>query len=254
MAKQHSFITFTGKLGHLIGYCRNGKYFLRSMPEIVRQTAATRKAARRFGAASKKGALIRTALVTELDIRCDSGYINRLTRTLIPAAGNRKKLSEGFRFNQDTGIDQFFAVAPVFSANRILEIPGQTLPRMKGITTLEVKVIGSRIDLITHTVVDTQAVTILLDLREPFTGVAIPMDVPGTGTLIVTLQVRCIQDSCPSSDKRYQAADIIAVLDPETQPVIHQPAYVRRTMFRPQREAVSRAVYAYMPVPVILRE
>jgi hypothetical protein len=30
MAKQMSVIPFTGKLGQLIGYKRNGKYFLRS--------------------------------------------------------------------------------------------------------------------------------------------------------------------------------------------------------------------------------
>jgi hypothetical protein len=60
MAKQLSFITFTGKLGNLIGYERGGKYFLCSMPETVRQTAATRRAAQRFGLASSKAALTKS--------------------------------------------------------------------------------------------------------------------------------------------------------------------------------------------------
>ena len=75
MATQNSIIPFTGKLGNLIGYERNGKYFLRSMPEIVRQTAATRRAARRFGLASCKAALIRNAFYDDLDIRYDSSHI-----------------------------------------------------------------------------------------------------------------------------------------------------------------------------------
>ncbi len=85
MAKQISLITFTGKLGNLIGYERGGKYFLRSMPEIVRQTTATRRAAQRFGIASRKAALIRSAFYDELDIHCDSSHVNRLNRILIGA-------------------------------------------------------------------------------------------------------------------------------------------------------------------------
>jgi hypothetical protein len=254
MAKQNSLITFTGKLGNLIGYCRNGKYFLRSMPAIVRQTIATRKAAQRFGAASRKGALVRSALTPELDVRCDTSYVNRLTRALIPATGNRKRVIEGFRFNQDTGIDRFFTVAPVFSDDCVLQIPGQTLPRLKGITALEVKVIASCIDFITQQVVDTQAVTVILDLQEPFTGATLPVEVSGSGTLIVALQVRCIQGGAPSSDRRYQAADIIAVFEPQIQPVVHQPAYPQGAMSMQRKKAVSDAVSAYIPVPVTLRE
>jgi hypothetical protein len=33
MAKQNSLIPFTGTLGNLIGYQRNGEFFLRSKPE-----------------------------------------------------------------------------------------------------------------------------------------------------------------------------------------------------------------------------
>ncbi|MGF6844776.1 hypothetical protein QFZ51_000011 [Chitinophaga sp. W3I9] len=40
MGKQVGIISFTGKLGNLIGYRRNGQYFVRTMPETVRQTAA----------------------------------------------------------------------------------------------------------------------------------------------------------------------------------------------------------------------
>ncbi len=253
MAKQNSLIPFTGKLGNLIGYCRNGKYFLRSMPDIVRQTTATRRSALRFGAASKRGALIRNAVCAELDVCCDNGYINRLTRALIPTAGNRKGSVEGFRFNLHTGIDRFFTVTPVVSANGILEIPGQTLPRLKGIDTVEIKVIASCIDFTNQQVIDTQVITATFDPQQPFTGMTLPMDVPGTGTLVVTLQVRCLEGGRPSGDRRYQAADIIAVIEPQIQPVVHQPAYSRREL-RQAKKTVYNATYGYVPVRVILRE
>lgn len=54
MGKQVSIIKFTGHVGNLIGYRRNGEYFSRSAPEKVRRTAATRRAARAFGVASRK--------------------------------------------------------------------------------------------------------------------------------------------------------------------------------------------------------
>jgi hypothetical protein len=133
MATQMSVIPFTGKLGNLIGYKRNGKYFLRSMPECVRQTAATRRASRRFGIASRKGAFIRNAFYSHLDIHCDGGHINRLNRVLIAAGDNHAAIT-GFRFNQHTGVDRFFAVAPRLLRNGILNIPAQTIARYKGIT------------------------------------------------------------------------------------------------------------------------
>lgn len=112
MATQNSPIPFTGKLGKLIGYRRNGKYYLRSMPEIVRQSAGIRRASQRFGIASKRGGLIRNAFYGELDICPDNAHGNRLTKLLIPSAGNNTKRLIGFRFNSCTGTDRFFTIAP----------------------------------------------------------------------------------------------------------------------------------------------
>jgi hypothetical protein len=41
MAKQTGLFQFTGKLDNVIGYRRNGNYFVRSMPVTVKQTTAT---------------------------------------------------------------------------------------------------------------------------------------------------------------------------------------------------------------------
>ena len=83
MAKQTGPFFFTGKLDTVIGYERNGVHFLRSMPARVKQTTATRQAARNFGIASRKGRLIRKAFAPHLDLRCDGAFVNRLNKVLI---------------------------------------------------------------------------------------------------------------------------------------------------------------------------
>lgn len=50
MAKQAGIVLFTGKLENQVGYCRNGKYFTRAVPQKVQQTLATRQSARNIAA------------------------------------------------------------------------------------------------------------------------------------------------------------------------------------------------------------
>ncbi|MVT10888.1 hypothetical protein [Chitinophaga tropicalis] len=250
MATQNTPFPFIGKLGNLIGYRRNKKYFLRSMPEIVRQTRATRRAAQRFGMASKKGALIRSAFYGKLDVRADTSHINRLTKALIPSAGNNTKNIIGFRFNKHTGTDRFFALAPRLSADGILHIPSQTLPAFKDINMLEVKVIATRISFATHQVVNTQSDVLIIDSRKSFSGASFSVDVPGKGTLVVTLQVRGLKDNLPSGNGRSLAADIVAVQPPQTGQVFHKPAYLQH----PISNETSNTVYPHFLPFVIQRE
>jgi len=223
MAKQTSLITFTGKLGNMIGYERKGQYLLRGKPDTVRQTIATRRAAQRFGLASKKGALIRRAFAEELDVHCDTSRSNRLNKALIQT-GNISAL-KGFRFNQTTGIDYFFLQMPEYGKNGAFCIPPQVLPDLKGITALEVKIIGARISFSTHTVVATEAVRLVIKTGEAFAGTELALDVPGEGVLVVTLQVRGLCNGLPSDNRKYMAADIVALVLPEPKEVINNVVY-----------------------------
>jgi hypothetical protein len=247
MGRQHSIITFTGRLGNLIGYERNGKYFLRSMPEIVRQTSATRRAAKRFGMASRKGALIRNAFYDDLDIRGDSGHINRLNKLLIAAAGNNAAIT-GFRFNQYAGIDRFFTVAPKLFRDGILHIPPQAIAQHKNIATLEVKVIAAHIDFTTREVTDMETVIMMIDARETFAGAKIPLNVSGKGILVVTLQVRGMNEDVPSCNRQYLAADIIAVKEQQPVKPCKKGTYPQRAISQPKISFNLPYAPAYQPM------
>ncbi|HVI49046.1 MAG TPA: hypothetical protein VM802_29540 [Chitinophaga sp.] len=248
MAKQTSFFTFTGKLGNLIGYRRSNEYFLRSMPANVRQTAATRRAAQRFGLASRKGALIRNTFSGRLDVHGDSGHINRLTSALIPSAGKDTSCIAGFRFNQRTGTDRFLTSVPRLSRNGILHIPPQTLPVCKGISALEIKVIAARIHFATHQVTGTESAVLLLKTGDAFEGAACDVDVPGKGTLVVILQIRGILGDVPSHNAKYLAADIIAVQPPQTRQILHKPTRQQRPGSKPEKRLITSSVPLFLPI------
>ncbi|MBW8685601.1 hypothetical protein [Chitinophaga rhizophila] len=214
MARQNTIITFTGKLGNLIGYRRKGRYFMRSIPAVVRQTAATRMAAQRFGMASRKAALIRRAFRQELTGCADSTHINRLNRTLIQAGHHEINAVKGFRFDEKSSTEQFFRIAPRFTGDGVLHIPAQALPVIAGIKALEVKVIAACINFHAHRVVDTDAAVVVIDTHAPFAGTTIPMHIPKEGIWVIALQVKAMYAPTTVSDSPMTAAEIISVVTP----------------------------------------
>jgi hypothetical protein len=251
MAKQNALLRFTGTLGNLVGYERKGEFFLRSKPQIVRQTPATRRAARRFGIASRKGAMIRHAFYDNLDIRCDSNHINRMNKVLIAAAGNNAAIVN-FRFNQHTGVDRFFTLVPSISKDGSVHIPAQTLAQYKNVIALEVKVIAARIDFIAGQVTGTATAVMTMDTGQYFTGADISLTVPGAGTLLVTLQVRAIDKDGPSFNRQYQAADMIAVIAAQPAVVFNRHTHPQRTILG--APTLCKLPYTHIDQPVIQRE
>jgi len=213
MGKQKTFIPISGRWGNQIGYERNGVFYVRSAPETVNQTRATIRASKRFGRYSAKGKLIRHAFYPELDVRFDTGHINRLNSLLIRAAGDHA-VTKGFRFNEQAGIDKFFTRMPELSKKGILYIPAQDIVQYNQFTVYEVKAIAVRINFNTRQVTGTDTVTMTIDPAVPFTGASIPLYVAGEGTLMLTIQVRALLKDGPSGNKQYLAADIVAVIPP----------------------------------------
>jgi hypothetical protein len=215
MAKQVGISKFTGRIDNVIGYRRNGVYCVRTMPETVRQTAATRRAARSFGMASRKGKLIRRALCPYMDLRHDGTHVNRLNRELIAAGNSDLQLLRAFRFNKHSTVGNLFLIPPVLRPEGLVQIPAQEFLAPGKATHLEVRVIAARINFAEQKVMDVNAVTAIIDLTKPFNGTEFNVPVAGKGTLILAMQVRaCEEDNgklYAIGGRRYMAADIISI-------------------------------------------
>ncbi|WP_109694087.1 hypothetical protein [Chitinophaga deserti] len=235
MAILDSLIPFTGRLGNIIAYKRNGKHCLRTVPEKVRQTANTRRAAKRFGAASSKGALIRHAITPHLDIHTDHALVNRLNSLILQAGRNNHAALAKFRFNGYTGINTHINARPVFTKDGKLHIPAQEFKAFAKADRIEIKLIATRIDFTTRTVTgsDTAVLNITLNGRyQYFEGADMQVNVPGKGTLIVVLQVRQFKDGDDIGNRRGYAADIIAIVEEEQKETVitkvkpvHEPSH-----------------------------
>ena len=249
MATQTGVYKFTGRLDNVIGYCRNGKYFVRSMPDKVRQNAATRRASRYFGIASRKGKLIRQAFRPYLDMRYDRTLVNRLNRLFIQAGRNNFPDLKGFHFNRHTGLDKMFIIPPILTVNGTLHIPPQEMLPQGANTHLEVCLIAVRIDFRTQRVISTEASSAIigLDEEEPFNGIALNVPLEGEGTLMVVLQCRACKAIngvlYPSYDRRYMAADLIHLVVPAEQVLIPDALFAKaarkRFAFRNARSSGS---------------
>ncbi|MBW8682998.1 hypothetical protein [Chitinophaga rhizophila] len=251
MAKQTSLITFTGRLGNMIGYKRNGRLFLRNMPQQVRQTSGTRRAALRFGKASQRAAMVRRSVKGLLDVCCDSSHINRLTSQLIPSGGSNIGSLTGFRFNKEASITRFFTEMPVLSKSGILRIPSQAIPAIKGIDALQVKVIATRINFSTREMTGAMSHIFTVVTGATFAGYSTEIDVPGTGILFITLQVCGISEGLITGNSQLMAADIIAVREQATPACVTVKTYAKEKdtvgdTFRQRTMAVSRRLTAYI--------
>lgn len=220
MAKQLGVYKFTGRIDNVIGYRRKGVYCVRTMPETVRQTAATRRAARSFGMASRKGKLIRRALCAYIDTCHDGSYVNRLNKELVQAGSHNLQALQGFRFNKHTPLGNLFLLPPTLTPDGKVHIPAQELMELDfgKATCLEVTVIAARVNFSERRVVNANAVAEMIDLSIPFNGLTFDVPASGKGSLILAIQARAC-DECngkiaPIGGRRYMAADIISIIPP----------------------------------------
>ncbi|WP_109699286.1 hypothetical protein [Chitinophaga deserti] len=257
MAILDSLIPFTGRLGNIIAYKRNGKHCLRTVPDTVRQTANTRRAAKTFGAASRKGALVRNAIRPHLDIFPDRALVNRLNSYILEAGRNNHAGLKGFRFNGYTGLSKYFGPPPVFTKDGRLHIPPQCFQRFKKAVRMEIKVIASRIDFSTRSITGTDTAVLSIDLNErfqDFEGGDLWVNVPGKGTLVVALQVKQFFDDFDIRDRKCEAADIIAVVEDQPKKVVTTQVNPHKHLSYPPRTIVHKPVPVQNGLPVIQRE
>ncbi len=128
---------------------------------------------------------------------------------------------QGFRFNPFTGVDNILTQKPVFTKAGVLQLPAQDIRIPKRSTHLEVRAIGVRINFTERRITGMDEALELTPINGSFNGLELPLTVPGKGMLFVVLQVRACVNSdgaiAPLGDRRYMAADIVAVIPQETQ-------------------------------------
>lgn len=111
---------FRGKMEHLIFYSRNGKYFVKTAPEKVQQTVATKKRSANFGLSSAAGKTLRFLLQPVLPFPKDRLMQVRFSGALSKWLGTKEigdllpqsplPFVSGFNFNPETDMAERFRV------------------------------------------------------------------------------------------------------------------------------------------------
>jgi hypothetical protein len=255
MATQNTILPFSGKLGNQIGYQRKKQYFLRAVPVNVKQTTATKRAARDFGTASKCSRVIRHALRENLLHCYDSSLTNRLNKAFgqivradvhhlagerIPLVTNMDALS-GFQMNNATTVHQLLDVTPVIEKEVhqgiSISLPAITCRNTKavrGITHYTIRAIALSVNFSRETARQIASETILLKHGEKHPPVTLTLhsDEKEVGFILLEVQsfYKMNGQLYPSQNKKGHALDIIAILPPtEQQPEMEQaPQEVKR--------------------------
>ena len=235
MPRQEGPPYFTGKINGWIGYKRNGIYFIRKAEVEVRQTAATKQAAKDFSSASSCGKLIRQALHKVMDLQQDEFLAPRLNKLMAKVLREDKvhqtgqkvikaehlHLLQGFSFNKETKIDNvLLALQTDITYDEHITIRIASIPKLKytdSTTHIEIKAIAISPDFAKGTC--KQAVSEARKIKASETtlpSMELMVLRPGNQATIVILQVRPLElvnkKYYELEDKKYLAADIITVL------------------------------------------
>jgi hypothetical protein len=231
MAKQESLLKFSGKLGNVIGYRSKKNYLLRSASAVVKQTHATKKAAKDFGTASKAGRLIRHALSEHLQHCYDSSLTNRLNKKLgeivraddthkpgmrLPLAANMQSLSN-FQFNSKASMLQLLKGVPVIEnndGNISISFP----EKINNKIPVAIKAIALSVNFTQQTTRQLASETIIIKCGEKQSVPTLTLS-PGTNDLtFIMLEIQsCYEVNnqlFPCLNKKGAVLDIIAVLPP----------------------------------------
>ncbi len=107
MAKQKN-LTFVGTTGNLIFYKRFGGYYVRTKPETVKQTAATKACSGKFGNAVRMAKAFRSGLQTLFDFGLNKAAILKFNNAIYTYLLSEKPANEelpfitGFEFNEQS--------------------------------------------------------------------------------------------------------------------------------------------------------
>ncbi|WP_346319530.1 hypothetical protein [Chitinophaga sp. YIM B06452] len=235
MATQTGVLKFTGRLGNLIGYRVGGEYYLRSMPQRVRQSPRSKISGRCFGKASKLGAAIRHALEGIMDTASESTLGNRLNRALLGVLrqddlhGMKRfiprhfRALEGFCFTPHAELGRLLTVAPVVTrdGNGNIEVAVPAMEALNGhpqATHISIKALAVCIRPGYTAATAEQSEPVLLEMGKSSEAFTLTVPASPDAVSCVILEVTSLQEEHGRMymlrNRKYAAAEVIAVLPP----------------------------------------
>ncbi|WP_119079145.1 hypothetical protein [Chitinophaga alhagiae] len=255
MATQTSLLKFTGKVGNLIGYRVGKKYYLRSAPEQVRQSPHSKVSSRHFGKASRLGATMRHALHGLLHVKQDNTLINRLNKSLLHV------LRQDDLHRQKRFIPRYFRDLERFcftthaDLSRVLPVEVSAVRNTDGSIAVTVPAIRQHLCNPRATHVGFRAVAVCLErgfatakaaasdmvmLKADEPSAAFSLTVPADGNTVtcVILEVTSwqVEHGRPYllGNRKFMAAEVIAVLQPEAAIVVREEPVPHGTQRQPR--------------------
>ncbi|MGX5818825.1 hypothetical protein ACWKWU_11550 [Chitinophaga lutea] len=247
MAKQTGVIPFKGKLGKVVGFQLNGEWLLRSLPEHVRQTRRTRRAARQFGKASRLGATMRHALRPHQHIPPQPAAINKLNKALLKILQQddlhaQKRFIprffdalKGFAFTPHCPLISLLHDTPTVSRDTsgdiLVHIPAMKEPGGNlHATHLLVQAIALSTD--GASAQTSASEPMLLEAFQPCEAFTLTIPRPAAGVTCVVLEAVPIQllgdQLYVLKNRNFIASEIIAVLQPERDFRMSEPPTPRK--------------------------
>ncbi|UYQ91096.1 hypothetical protein MKQ68_13435 [Chitinophaga horti] len=228
MAIQTGIFPFTGKLGNVIGYNYRGKSCMRSMPAFVKQTTATRQAARDFGTASRCARILRHALENVADLTYDTTFGNRLNRAMgevlradrthkrgrrTMCYGDLSRLN-GLRVNANTFVHDDIEIVRHFDGAVSVSVTNPCSYLAPKATALQYRAIALVPDFNLGTCTAVVSGSVLFNPAAPQQGVELHLPVPADKQVIILLEVTCYNANGPMRMKYFNALDVMAVMPP----------------------------------------
>jgi hypothetical protein len=214
------------------------QYLIRRAPETVKQTTATKRAAKDFGIASKSSRLIRNALHEYTQHCYDNTLHYRLNAIMgkILCADGRRMLTaanmqslKNFQFNKAASIDQLLKITPVIKKNDrddlCISLAGtfcNSNRALRNTTHLSIKAIGLSINFTKHTTQQVLSEAVIIRRGEVRYPVTLKLNKNSRNITLILLEVQSFYevngDLLPSQNKASYALDVIAVIPAPEQP------------------------------------
>jgi hypothetical protein len=196
-----SNVMFSGTVANLIFYEINGKHYVRTKPQKIKQTKATKAKSSLFGKASTLAKEIKNCLVTILPDARDRNMQNRL-RTAMFNYLNAQQSLQGFEFNSQSLLADKLKLKPLvsYTANECCInfpafIPQQSIKAPKDASKIVITIAALSIELsnLQPTRIHTQPFPFdYTDALQPANQITFPVNLSSSALLLIVMKMQYV--------------------------------------------------------------